>query len=110
MQSENLAGYTATQANRMGKSVQIITEAEIGDSYAKIRVTDYAWSLNQTEEEYSNRLARLFVVKHRNAKGKYIIYVKIDPNTLKMSEILEGEYERKLNGSPPTTIIDEDEL
>ncbi len=110
MQSENLGGYTATQANRMGREVQVINEAQIGDSYAKIRVTDLAWSLNQNDEEYTCSLARLFVVKHRGARGRYLIWVKIDPNTLKMSEITESEYEQILGNPTPTNVDGEESL
>jgi len=110
MQSEDLGGYTATQANRMGREVQVIDEGQIGDSYAKIRVTDLAWSLNQTDEEYGCNLARLFVVKHRGARGRYLIWVKIDPHTLKMSEITESEYESILGGPVPTDVAGEENL
>lgn len=110
MQTENIGGFTATQANRMGREVQVIDEGQIGDSYAKIRVTDLAWSLNQTDEEYGSNLARLFVVKHRGARGRYLIWVKIDPNTLKQSEITEAEYENILGTSIPTDVIGEESL
>ena len=39
--------WTATQTNRKGKEVDIITDAELADSYGKIRVCDLAFSINQ---------------------------------------------------------------
>ena len=43
--------WTATQTNRQGRTVKIITDTELADSYGKIRVCDLAISLNQTNEE-----------------------------------------------------------
>ncbi len=108
MTDESLCGFTATQANRQGKSVKIITEGEIGDSYAKIRVVDAAWSLNQNDEEKRKDIARLFSVKHRNAKSGHIICIKINPDTLKMSEITELEYEQILGTNAPIEVVGEE--
>jgi hypothetical protein len=35
-----------------GKKVNIITDAELADSYGKIRVCDLVFSINQTEQEF----------------------------------------------------------
>ena len=110
MQAENLCGMTATQANRIGRQVRTITEGEIGDSYAKIRVVDCLLSLNETDEEKNKYLSRLFVVKHRNGKSKFTVWVKRDPDTLRMKEIDETEYESILGSSPPVSVCGEDEI
>jgi len=108
MSDENLAGYTATQANRLGTQVKTITEGEIGDSYAKIRVVDAAWSLNQNDDEKNKGLMRLFAVKHRNAKSRFTIWIKIDPNTLRMKEITENEYANIFDGAVPINVNTEE--
>lgn len=78
--------WTATQPNREGKKVQIITDAQLGDSYGKIRVADFAISINQTDTEYDNGCARVYVMKARDAKQRYIVNMKIDYSTLVMTQ------------------------
>jgi replicative DNA helicase len=108
MVMDNYAGYTATQANREGTQVKIIAEGQIGDSYGKIRIVDCLWSLNQNDEENTKGVARLYVVKNRNGKKKYIIFIKIDPYNLRMKEIKESEYEKIMGTrAPKAEILDE---
>lgn len=78
--------WTATQTNRMGRTVKVITDAELGDSYGKIRTCDFAISLNQTEEEFDQGTMRAFVIKSRNGKPRFIVPMTIDYSTLRMSE------------------------
>ena len=85
--------WTATQTNRQGRSVKIITDAELGDSYGKIRTCDFAVSLNQNEEEFDNGTMRAYVVKSRNGRPRFTVPMKIDYNILRMTqgETLEEE-------------------
>ena len=78
--------WTATQTNRMGRTVKVITDAELGDSYGKIRTCDFAISLNQTEEEFDQGTMRAFVIKSRNGKPRFIVPMTVDYSTLRMSE------------------------
>ena len=78
--------WTATQTNRMGRAVKIITDSELGDSYGKIRTCDFAVSLNQNEEEFDNGIMRAYVVKSRNGRPRFTVPMKIDYNILRMSE------------------------
>ena len=78
--------WTATQTNRQGRAVKIITDAELGDSYGKIRTCDFAVSLNQNEEEFDNGTMRAYVVKSRNGRPRFSVPMKIDYNILKMEE------------------------
>jgi hypothetical protein len=82
----NLLVWTATQTNRQGKMVKFITDAELGDSYGKIRTCDFAFSLNQTEEEYDEGKMRGFVMKSRNGRNRFAIPMDIDYSTLRMAE------------------------
>ena len=86
---QNCLVWTATQTNRQGRVVKLITDAELGDSYGKIRTTDWALSLNQTEEEYANGSMRAYILKARDAKQRYIVPIKIDYKTLRMSELAD---------------------
>lgn len=78
--------WTATQTNRQGRLVKIITDAELGDSYGKIRTCDFAISLNQTEEEYDNGKMRAYVIKSRNGRPRFIVHMDIDYGTLRMEQ------------------------
>ena len=78
--------WTATQTNRQGRMVKIITDAELGDSYGKIRTCDFALSLNQTEEEFDEGRMRAFVIKSRNGRPRFIVPMNVDYGVLRMSE------------------------
>jgi replicative DNA helicase len=83
----NMLVWTATQTNRQGARVNVITDAELGDSYGKFRTVDYALSLNQTEEEFDEERMRCYVMKSRNGKTRFVTGMTIDYNTLSMSEL-----------------------
>jgi len=78
--------WTATQTNRQGRAVKLITDAELADAYGKIRTCDYAISLNQTEEEFDGGQMRCYVMKSRNGKQRFVVPLSIDYSTLTMSE------------------------
>ena len=82
----NMLIWTATQTNRQGRMVKVITDAELGDSYGKIRTCDFALSLNQTEEEFDNGAMRGYVIKSRNGRPRFIVPMEIDYSVLRMSE------------------------
>ena len=83
---ENVLVWTATQTNRMGRAVKIITDSELGDSYGKIRTCDFAVSLNQNEEEFDTGRMRAYVVKSRNGRPRFTVPMTIDYNVLRMAE------------------------
>jgi replicative DNA helicase len=78
--------WTATQTNRQGRMVKVITDAELGDSYGKIRTCDFAMSLNQTEEEFDNGMMRGYVMKSRNGRPRFTVPMRVDYGTLRMTE------------------------
>ena len=78
--------WTATQTNRQGRSVKLITDSELADAYGKIRTCDYAISLNQTEEEFDDGVMRCYVMKSRNGKQRFVVPLSLDYTTLTMSE------------------------
>ena len=82
----NMLVWTATQTNRQGRVVKLITDAELGDSYGKIRTCDFAVSLNQTEEEFDEGSMRLYVMKSRNSRQRFVVPLSIDYNILRMEE------------------------
>ena len=82
----NFLVWTATQTNRQGRMVKIITDAELGDSYGKIRTCDFAMSLNQSEEEFDEGKMRAYVIKSRNGRPRFIVPMDVDYSVLRMSE------------------------
>ena len=82
----NFLVWTATQTNRQGRMVKVITDAELGDSYGKIRTCDFALSLNQSEEEFDQGRMRAFVIKSRNGRPRFTVPMEIDYGVLRMSE------------------------
>lgn len=62
----NCAMVTATQTNRDGADVGVITEKHVAEDFSKIAIADNIISLNQTEAERALGLMRAFVVKARN--------------------------------------------
>lgn len=62
----NTAMVTATQTNRDGADVGVITEKHVAEDFSKIAIADNIISLNQTEAERALGLMRAFVVKARN--------------------------------------------
>ena len=90
----NFLTWTATQTNRQGRMVKIITDAELGDSYGKIRTCDFAMSLNQSEEEFDEGKMRAYVIKSRNGRPRFTVPMEVDYGTLRMSEgdeVFSGE-------------------
>ena len=82
----NFLVWTATQTNRQGRMVKIITDAELGDSYGKIRTCDFAMSLNPSEEEFDEGRMRGYVIKSRNGRPRFTVPMEVDYGTLRMSE------------------------
>jgi len=78
--------WTATQTNREGKKVQVITDSELADSYGKIRVCDLVFSINQTEQEFDAGSARLYLMKSRNGRARFIVPIKVDYSRLVVSQ------------------------
>ncbi len=85
-QAYNCVVYTATQTNREGKKVNVITDTELADSYGKTRPCDLIISLNQTTEEYDRGTMRAYVVKARDGKKGYIVNMNVDYKTCVMKE------------------------
>ena len=78
--------WTATQTNREGKKVNLITDTELADSYGKTRVCDLVISINQTEEEFDGGKARVYVIKSRNGKARFVFPTNMDYNRLVIKE------------------------
>jgi replicative DNA helicase len=85
-QENNCVVWTATQTNRQGRNVRLITDSELGDSYGQVRPVDLAVSLNQTREEYENGEMRLYAMKVRNGRAFFQVPLTINYTTLTIEE------------------------
>ena len=85
-QENNCVVWTATQTNRQGRNVRLITDSELGDSYGQVRPVDLAVSLNQTREEYENGEMRLYAMKVRNGRAFFTVPLSINYSTLRIEE------------------------
>ena len=85
-QEHNCVVWTATQTNRQGRNVRLITDSELGDSYGQVRPVDLALSLNQTREEYEDGTMRLYAMKVRNGRAFFTVPLSINYNTLRIEE------------------------
>jgi len=77
---KNIAVLTATQANRASLSKPKMTEANISESFGKVEVADSIIALSQTEDEKTQKRARLVMLKNRDyvSGGTVECYVDFD--------------------------------
>lgn len=87
----NCLVWTATQTNRQGSRANVITDVDLADSFGKIRTCDFSISLNQTEEEFNSFQMRVYVMKSRNSKQRFLFPISINYSTLEMSDFSPNE-------------------
>ena len=85
-QEHNCVVWTATQTNRQGRNVRLITDSELGDSYGQVRPVDLAISLNQNREEYEEGRMRLYAMKVRKGRAFFTVPLSINYGTLRIEE------------------------
>lgn len=73
----NCPVWTATQANRGSLGKEVITMADLAESFQKAMVADAMVAICQTRTEEQNGQGRLFVAKLRDAESRAMIRVKI---------------------------------
>jgi hypothetical protein len=72
----------------------VIDDDNTGDAKAQNRPLDAFWSINQLNDEKECGVARLFVIKHRDGKSRFISHIQFDYDTLKMRQISESKYKQ----------------
>ena len=97
---EGVFMVTAFQPNRISKEIQenngVIEEEHLADSFGQIRPLDGCISLNQNKGENTVNVGRMWVIKQRNGKKRYFVYLRFDKETLRIVEIHHDTY-RDLN-------------
>lgn len=75
-QKENVIMISATQTNRDGAQSPIAKMHHVSDDFNKIRIPDLVISINATEEEKADGIARLFFVASRNQESGFSLVIK----------------------------------
>jgi replicative DNA helicase len=73
---ENVAMLTATQANREGHKAAVVKAEHVAEDFNKVRTVDLMISINKTEEEARDGIARLYFAASRNQESGFTIVVK----------------------------------
>ena len=96
---ENVCVLAAMQPNRTAKEViklgEVIDDENLGDAYGQQKPLDAFWSINQMQIEKDAGIGRVWVIKHRHGKSRFMIYVEINQDTLAITEITKSAYEQR---------------
>lgn len=89
------AVWGASQTNRGALAKEVVTIADLAESFAKSAVADFMIALCQTKEEKQMNQLRYFVAKHRNGQDAETICCEIayEKMYVKYSEELQGAFE-----------------
>lgn len=87
-----------SSASKLEQS-QYIDESNIGTSFDQFKPLDCFWSINQQPLEKDAGVARLFVIKHRNGRSRFPLWVSFDYDlgTLNINEISHEAYKQQMN-------------
>lgn len=99
---ENICIFTAMQPNKSARDAQrisndgdgVIDDNNLADSYGQIRPLDGCWSINQMQAEKEAGIARIFVIKHRHGRSRFVFHVEYNNKTLAMTEISAANYDK----------------
>ena len=95
------ACLTAMQPNRSGREVQkegVIDDSNLGDAFGQTKPLDAFWSINQRDDEKQMNVARIFCIKHREGKSRFLFHVRFNEQTLEFQEISENAYRTTMQG------------
>jgi len=94
----NIAVATVTQSNRSGVNSKVITEDQIAEDFSKVQTADSLISLMSSEDEQSVGFARLFVLKNRGGKGRYMVGItqqyelsRFCVSSCEWTDVMEGD-------------------
>jgi replicative DNA helicase len=73
---EDVAMLTATQTNREGHKATVALATHVSDDFNKVRTVDLMISINKTEEEARDGVARLYFAASRNQRSGFTVVVK----------------------------------
>lgn len=93
---------TAMQPNRDSKKDgkgdrSRIDDEHLADSFGQVRPLDGCISLNQNDNEKELGLGRAYVIKQRDGKSRYQIYLSFNKDNLTIKEIAREDYLAAMN-------------
>jgi hypothetical protein len=94
---------TAMQPNRGSKEDQKsgkenrIDDSNLADSFGQIRPLDGCISLNQNDVEKELGIGRAYIIKQRDGKSRYQIFLRFDKENLRITEISLDSYKQARN-------------
>lgn len=93
---------TAMQPNRGSKEENKsergkIDDEHLADSFGQIRPLDGCFSIMQNDTEKKLGIGRMYVIKQRDAKSRYQLYLRFDKENLKIMELSQTRYRSILN-------------
>ena len=81
---------TATQTNREGYKAQTAKAEHVAEDFNKIRTADLVISINSTEEERIQNVARLYFAASRNQESGFTVRVKQNLKKMTFIESILG--------------------
>lgn len=81
---------TATQTNRDGYKAQTAKAEHVAEDFNKIRTADLVISINSTEEERAQGVARLYFAASRNQESGFTVRIKQNIRTMTFFESMMG--------------------
>lgn len=90
-QEENVVMITADQTNRSGLEMEVVTIAQIGESYAKATVCDVIMTVSRRAEDKQANTGRLFLAKSRLGSDGMVYPFTLNTSTVKVNILKAGE-------------------
>jgi replicative DNA helicase len=96
-QEFNCPVWTATQSNRKGMDVSMLSMGNVAEAFAKMGTADIVLTLNRTEKEKQLDQGRIFLAKTKKTGGSAIIPVKMDRLRCRVRPLLDEDRRKKRN-------------
>ena len=74
--------WTASQTNRSGLNMEVITMEQISEAFNKCFVADFICTLSRTIEDKQNNKAKMFVAKNRNGPDGIVYDLFMDTSSV----------------------------
>ncbi|MHB8407803.1 MAG: DnaB-like helicase C-terminal domain-containing protein [Acidiferrobacterales bacterium] len=82
---------TADQSNRAGLEMELVTVAQIGESYAKAQICDSIFTISRRREDKQMNTGRLFLAKSRYGDDGMVYPFLLKTSTVKATILQQGE-------------------
>jgi len=73
--------WTASQSNKSGETSEVIEGNQIADSYKKLMIADFVFSLSRTKDDKVSDTGRVFIIKNRFGRDGITYPAKIDASS-----------------------------